>query len=383
MRKIVSLFFVLVALFFVFSGQFDVDASSTAPSTVVVNAIASFDDDNLNIENNPVNASFGSEVTISFAGLPSEYSFAFWIVDGVVRTDLNSLSQNTFVATSNLEVIAVFHPNAQRAVVFVDANGKLIETKYVDANDDVLEPSILPTKIGYTYATNKWLSITGSESLAVIELNTVFKLQYQRTTTDIVNITVIGGTASNLEPTYNDIVTLEATLPGFTHWEENGVVLSYETPYSFSALYDRTIEAKTGGVAKPVITLGSDLELRTGYVSKVGQFYVPSGYEVIEYGYLVSKSFEQLIYSSATHVVKSSTVLSQTNEFLMSIPDEWVHIRAYAIVDNGVTTSVVYSESLYNYVIIYEVYGGGGNSGAPYKNDYVVLYNPTDNAMLI
>ena len=28
-------------------------------------------------------------------------------------------------------------------------------------------------------------------------------------------------------------------------------------------------------------------------------------------------------------------------------------------------------------VVISEVYGGGGNSGALYKNDYIELYNPT------
>ncbi|MCX6121831.1 MAG: lamin tail domain-containing protein [Ignavibacteriales bacterium] len=30
-----------------------------------------------------------------------------------------------------------------------------------------------------------------------------------------------------------------------------------------------------------------------------------------------------------------------------------------------------------NHVVIAEIYGGGGNSGAPYTNDYIVLYNPT------
>lgn len=29
------------------------------------------------------------------------------------------------------------------------------------------------------------------------------------------------------------------------------------------------------------------------------------------------------------------------------------------------------------HVLIHEIYGGGGNSGATYKNDYIVLYNPT------
>lgn len=33
------------------------------------------------------------------------------------------------------------------------------------------------------------------------------------------------------------------------------------------------------------------------------------------------------------------------------------------------------------HVVISEVYGGGGNTGAPYKNDYVELYNPTGSAI--
>ncbi len=32
-------------------------------------------------------------------------------------------------------------------------------------------------------------------------------------------------------------------------------------------------------------------------------------------------------------------------------------------------------------VMIYEIYGGGGNAGSIYKNDYIVLYNPTNSAV--
>ena len=30
-----------------------------------------------------------------------------------------------------------------------------------------------------------------------------------------------------------------------------------------------------------------------------------------------------------------------------------------------------------SHVVISEVYGGGNNSGAPYRNDFIELYNPT------
>ena len=47
----------------------------------------------------------------------------------------------------------------------------------------------------------------------------------------------------------------------------------------------------------------------------------------------------------------------------------------------GITLIIIYSNislsQLANHVVIAEVYGGGGNSGSHWQNDYIILYNPT------
>ncbi|MEW6062061.1 MAG: lamin tail domain-containing protein, partial [Bacteroidota bacterium] len=41
----------------------------------------------------------------------------------------------------------------------------------------------------------------------------------------------------------------------------------------------------------------------------------------------------------------------------------------------------IYQYNLPNHVVIAEIYGGGGLTDATYKNDYIVLYNPTHNSI--
>jgi len=46
----------------------------------------------------------------------------------------------------------------------------------------------------------------------------------------------------------------------------------------------------------------------------------------------------------------------------------------------GPSSQTVYAQAA-NHVVISEVYGGGGNSGSTYKNDFVELYNPTSSSV--
>src|SRR5690606_224227 len=46
--------------------------------------------------------------------------------------------------------------------------------------------------------------------------------------------------------------------------------------------------------------------------------------------------------------------------------------------ESGAIGSQATEAPVVDYVLIAEVYGGGGNSGAYWKHDYIVLYNPTN-----
>lgn len=51
------------------------------------------------------------------------------------------------------------------------------------------------------------------------------------------------------------------------------------------------------------------------------------------------------------------------------------------LVSAGMLASVLSMAQTANHVVISEVYGGGGNTGATYKNDFIELYNPTNVAV--
>lgn len=62
-----------------------------------------------------------------------------------------------------------------------------------------------------------------------------------------------------------------------------------------------------------------------------------------------------------------------------------VTILAFVLVFGNVLASVgtplVKAAEVIDHIVISQVYGGGGNSGAQYKNDFIELYNPTDEAI--
>ena len=254
---------------------------------------------------------YGSRIELdgSVAGVAG-YTFEFWVVNGVVRKDL--AVDHSFVVTGPMTISAVFSQAGEHAVLFMDANGKLLDTQYVSNTENASEPSVpLPDKPGYTplEGGSRW-----SGSLTNITESQVLILQYGIDESTEFTITVQGGIIdgtvdSEADVLYNSIIAVTPNPPEplsgdvFSHWEIDGKIVSYQETYKFTALENMTVEAVFAAEAatpEPLINLYGDLELRLEHKTFRAQFEIPEGYELIDYGMLVSTDAETLDLSSAT-----------------------------------------------------------------------------------
>ncbi|MFA5005872.1 MAG: lamin tail domain-containing protein [Candidatus Izemoplasmatales bacterium] len=373
----------------VYIGQFGVRVEAASPigNTYVVDVTSHFGAGNT-VDMDTSALAYGSKISIDpTSGSYPDYSFAFWIVNGVVRKDLAVNYQ--FTVTDSMTLHAIFKPTGSYAVVFMDSNGKLIgEVQYVESGADATPPSTdTYTKIGYTFADTKWSGTYTSvtEDKAII-------LQYVLSNANTFSVTFsnVANVARNKDLyAFNEVAQLTAdetdgTNP-FSHWAIGTHIISYDRVFYTTMLdniYPTAVYLATPLTPAAVISISDALSLRDGYVSFKGQFDLPSGYSLIEYGILTSSDYQSSInIDTASNKYRSEKYNGQTGEFMMSFQTANVKTaRGYLIYNDGDSIEIAYSDiSLANgeTVIIAEVYGGGGNTGAIYKNDFIMLYNTT------
>lgn len=279
------------------------------------------------------------ETNVNGAVSPSgDYVFAFFVLNGVVRNDLPI--NHSFVINGTLDIIAVYSKAGENAVLFMDSNAKLIGVDYVPDNGNADDSTLtLPDKPGFVVsASAKWSGSTNN-----ITDDTVLILQYDKSTAATFYLTVTDGTGAGTYG-YNDVVTVTPNASGtaFSHWEDDmGIILSTESLYKFTMLEDKTVIAKfneTPITDVPRILLSEDLELRAEYRSYISQFYLPSGYSLVEYGMLTLTEDKPIdsVDTSSVYFYRGFKYYAQTNEFVMSIPTgSHYSIRAYLVVKDS------------------------------------------------
>jgi uncharacterized repeat protein (TIGR02543 family) len=357
----------LVLLFFL-SFIFTLSARTVLASQTYSVEVESFlDDSNRNINVPAITGKArGEKVSFSASGIGEQYSFAFYAVNNIVRDDLPSDYQ--FTVRSNMKITSIYHPNGslnpldQRfVVVFADSNGFILSIKYVEAGTTVSDLDVtLPDKPNAVVASPKWSTADGlTTSLENINSNRVYFLQYE-VDSEVTSVTLTANNATG-SGTYgfNEVATVVAQndLEGvpFSHFEDaEGNLLSTKQTYKFTMVADTTVNAiyaSTPEFSAPLVNMTDTLNIRSGHTSYIGQFELASGYELVEYGFIISRSSDVLTLESlGATVIPSNVHNGQTGEFLRSFTtDSYNSIRAYLIVSNtnGETPvqEVYYSEN--------------------------------------
>lgn len=303
----------------------------------------------------------GEKITFSKSGL-SDYDFAFYAVNGVIRDDLPEDYQ--FTVRSNLKITAIFHKanrgvsSLEHVVVFADSNGHILDVTYVIPGASATEPANLPSKPNMVHSNPKWKTTSGITSLDDISSSRVYFLQYSVSEGSTFKVTTNAVTdQANYE--YNEVATLTANLENegvpFSHYEDaKGHVLSTNRIYKFTVFKDITVNAVYGNEkpSTPLVNMSDTLSLRgDNTTSYVGQFELSSGYELIEYGFVISRSSDVLTLESlGAKVIASNVHNGETREFLRTFEnDAYNSIRAYLIVLNTTgeeaVEEVIYSEN--------------------------------------
>lgn len=323
--------------------------AAARPTNVSVTITSSFDNDNKNLSHSVTSLPVGNSFQLNASNINSMYTFAFWVINGVVRDDLEAT--DSIKLQTSMHIQAVFYKSGEHAVLFVDSNGKLISTQYVANGGSVTAPSYAGlSKPGLEVnAVTPWKSLEGATTFDSINSSRVYVLQYTATVLPI-TLSITGGVATPANPNRNDVVTLVASdLPNFKYWkDQNGNVLSYNSTFVFTAIKDVTIVAETVTVKTPetLVTMSDDLAIREGYETYVGRFELESGHALVEWGFILSQdSVGLLSFNTENRIVaKSNNYNSTTNEFTMSFSRvTFARIRAYVIVDNGTNLVEYYS----------------------------------------
>lgn len=256
----------------------------------------------------------------------------------------------------------MFAPEGKHTVVFLDSNGQLIESQFVDNNQTVTPPNVdNKSKPGLQVsATTPWRTSTGAvfNPAVGITSNMVIILQYETTVLGTYLMTVNGVEEGPYN--FNQLVSVTADAEDldetpFSHWEENGVMVSRNLEYVFTAVKDRTLTAvysDTPSADLPLVVLTRDIELRSGYHTYIGQFYLPEGYEIVEYGFLIDNvNTLDLSKSNADYVVPAPSYTEASNEYVMSFPiGSHLNVRAYFTYKVGGSVLTVYSDENPRYI---------------------------------
>jgi endonuclease I len=289
----------------------------------------------------------GSEFVFDDALINQEqYFFSYWIIDGYINTEYEL--DNLFIFNSNVELIAVFHSLLMVTTVFTTEDGHVLDIQVIPHNSNVLDNNIeLPSKQNYIISTPTW-----DKSLEEIKIDTIFILQYELDVSLANQLTVINGTGSGRYLINSPVtITADAPLEGeyFSHWEEDGEIISRASTDTFTMVINRTLEAiytSSSPSDEPLIHLSDEFVLSIEEQTYLAHFYIPSDLTLVEFGVIKATEETFTLDTVGVEIETRSKINDESNEFLVTLLEsENILVMVYLIVEDSLgNETVIYSE---------------------------------------
>ncbi|MFP4479168.1 MAG: InlB B-repeat-containing protein, partial [Candidatus Izemoplasmatales bacterium] len=339
---------------------------------------------------NSILASYGQKISIDSGSLgQSGYEFLGWIVKDKVMQGV----QASIRVTENTTASAFFKPENSTAVIFMDTNQDFIDVIYTTATDLVDSEDLTDSSLDHLNYSKPGLTATGwtSNGTDTIDFSTkiftedtiVFPI-YENSGTEQYTLTVENGTGQG-DFAFNDIATVSANGEGtFNYWLKDGEIASTDETFSFTMTGDHTLEAvyDSGFTADSDTFITADLFEMDGKANLLGQFVLPEGEELVEWGILLSDMPGGITHKTPdVQIVNSNKYNPNTNEFVLMFNDtveDFQNYRAFVTTadefDNITTTySYVHKDGYADELFISEYLDWDGGT-----NKAIELYNGTN-----
>ena len=292
---------------------------------------------------------YGSSVTIDAGTFNPSYEFATYIVNGKVEPNLPE--SHDFLVTKELDVTALYKPSGEIMVAFMDANQDVLKLEFITSGGDATPPDTSGLSVpGYVVSTTPW-----SGSYIGITEDTVLWVMYDLDDATAYTVSVTNGSADQPSYSFNEVATVTASGPSnFQYWEKDGEIVSLKETYSFTVLANTTLTAVYDTPSSPnpdglFVSLIPYTDIETGNTTYVGQFNIPDGQDLIEYGVISSENFLDMITLDTPDIEKihSNKYNPDTYEYVRHLDDSTYGsrgIRGYIITTNGSTETITYSD---------------------------------------
>ncbi len=303
------------------------------------------------------------DAAITLTALPNEgYTFAWWTDEDTHSIISTEAVYESFIGRGlNLEAVFSKTPTPEDTafnVFFRDRSGRILQSDLVSKGEAAVAPAA-PSLVGYNFAG--W-----NQALGNVQADRLLTARYTRLPNTWVVIvqdgTIQGGGTTGAYLFDKPVTVVADTAPAgqqFSHWERDGMNVSYNSTYAFHTLWADTtltahfVDTEAAEAPEPCIAIYQSVLADTADHSLqfTASRAVPAGYTFVESGIILLQTEVDpgAITLTTPGIRRGKVGLGSTDQFSVRIvnatPGATWYARAYLICrDDAGNLFTVYSE---------------------------------------